>query len=202
MKRKKYQVIFVLAADVEKKEGQNSYFFPEIDKKGLSMLGELRLKAAAKLFHDKAAERLVMVGGPQKIISGKSEEEIQKVKIMRERLVSYYKVEPKWIDEKQSEASTIGNAVAIKEYLSEHEIRPKSCAFLTNFFHIPRTFKIFADECDLYLNPIAAEAILFGIEEERKKILKIYSSPAMYARLGCELNGLLDWENGTYEKRK
>jgi len=197
MERKEYQAIFVLAADIEKTDS-GEFKFIEKDNKNRALHGELRFKAAERLFQDGRVQRLVMIGGPQK---GGTANGVQKVEIMKRYLIEKYNIPPAVIDTKISESSTAGNAIAIYEYFSTHpDFHPRGCAFLTNFYHIPRAIRIF-NEYGLMLRSIAAESILFEGQEEQKDILEKYRQEAMINRIESEINGLKDWEQGTYGEK-
>ncbi len=156
----------------------------------MALGGELRIKAAAEVFKLGVVEKIVCVGGN---IKGSN---IPKGKVMRNYLIRYHRLPKEKVEFYLSEPHTQGNTNIINNYIKKQKISPGECAFLTNFYHIPRAIKDFQKQ-RISIAPIPAESVL--IAEERKKIEKFYSSKSMLKRVISEIKGIWDKERGVYK---
>ncbi len=186
---KKYDYLITLAGEIIK-EGNNFLMPDNFD--GLAQGGKMRLDAAIKMFEDKMAGNIIVVGGK---VRGSDD---KKVDVMAEYL--FRKGIPKEkIIKLYSETNTRGNAIAIKYYLKKEKLFTKKIGLLTNFFHLPRAIKFFVME-NLCPEPIVAESILlehpdYGLQ----KIHQFYINTKMLERLNQELEGISALEKGEYQ---
>lgn len=193
MGKRHYKIVFVLAAAV-KKDSDGNFVLAERDKSG-PLLGEWRLKAVQKILEEKMADKIVIVGYKEKI----GEEGVWRCEVMRDILMEKYNIKPELVYAlQQKENATTGNVRAIIEYLKENEISSRECAFLTNFYHIPRAIVEFDNE-NFFLRPLIAE--LFFVPEQSNVIQNDYGKTefAFFDRLIKEMNGIKDWEFGTHK---
>lgn len=173
----KFDKVFVHTAEMALIEGRYE-FLPE-DKHGCFLHGEIRVKAI-EIFQEKVKE-IIVVGGP-------TEDGVSKAKLMADRIGR--KAIPL-----ESIRSTRGNIEAIKNYLGGDNGRN---GFLTNFYHIPRTLRLVAEN-GLNLIPICAEAVLLTDNPRwANKIKEWYHHPSMLKRVLREIQGLSFLEDGKY----
>lgn len=190
-KKMHYKIVFMLGAAIVKENGK--FVLAKSDAGG-PLLSEWRLMAAKKILKEKIADKIVIVSWKE-IIDG---EEIWRCEVMKDILTNKYKINSRLVDAiRQSEGKTIGNAIAISQYLRKKRIRLCECAFLTNFYHIPRTIIEF-NNIDLSLRPLAAES--FFVSDEAS-IRKDYGQTefTFFDRLIKEMRGMKDWEFGTHK---
>lgn len=191
-KNKHYKRVFILGADVEKDHNGN-YVMAENDKKGYPLLSEWRLMAAKRLWEERMVDKFVIVSYFQLI----EEKEIWRCDVMKNILKDKYGIPENVIEvRKQSEKATIGNGIEIKRYLFDWSIKKEECAFLTNFYHIPRAVVLF-HEINLFLRPLAAESFFIG---EELKIREDYGKTKFdfFDTLISELRGMKAKEFGSY----
>lgn len=183
MNKNHYKVVFVLGADVDK-DKNDKYILAEEDSGG-PLLSEWRLLAVKKLYEEKMVDEFVIVSYFQCF----DNEKVWRCEVMKNILIENYQIPEKIIKiRKQSEKASVGNGIEIKRFLSDYSIKKEDCAFLTNFYHIPRTTALF-QKIDLFLRPIAAES--FFVDKEMD-IRKDYGQTKLtfYDRLIKELTGM------------
>jgi hypothetical protein len=188
MSKKHYKIVFVLGVDVTK-DGNGNFILAEKDEGG-PLLSEWRLKAVQKLWEEKIVDRFVIVSYKQEELG-----EIWRSEVMKKILIEKYKLPEDIIEtRRQSEKATRGNAIEIKRYLFDYSIKSNECAFLTNFYHIPRTVVIF-QELNLFLRPLAAESFFVSNESD---IRKDYGQTefSFFDRLIKEMKGMKKEESG------
>jgi len=180
-KKNHYKVVFILGAAIEK-DANGNFVMAKSDIGG-PLLGEWRLRAAQKLWKMEMVDKFVIVSHIQKNLN------VWRCEVMRDILVKKYEMDPSvLVARRQKEDSTDGNAKEILEYLEEKSVKMEDCAFLTNFYHIPRAC-IILQEKNLILKPIAAES--FFVDEE-VEIRKDYGQIELtfFDRLIKELKGM------------
>lgn len=171
-----YDQVFVLAAEMVR-QGEEWTFLSQ-DRHGF-LHGEVRIEAVNMLLRQGMVEELIVVGGPTK-------DEVSKVDLMAEL------IEGK-VTRLESIASTGGNVGAIKRH-----VRGENNGILTQFYHLPRTWRLLAEN-GLSLVPICAEAVLLADNPNRiEEIRRWYSDEAMVLRMIMEITGLSDLEAGRY----
>ena len=79
--------------------------------------------------------------------------------------------------------------------MDQNSLNPTDCAFMTNFYHIPRAL-IDADAAGLVIRTIAAESFFVEDEEALKKDY-LDLSP----RFLSEIKGMRDKELGNYQSK-
>jgi hypothetical protein len=177
-KKMKFDKVFVHTAEMALIEGRYE-FLPE-DKHGF-LHGEIRVEAIKILRKQEKVKEIIVVGGP-------TEDGASKAKLMADRIGG--KVIPL-----ESIRSTRGNIESIKNYLKGNNGRN---GFLTNFYHIPRTLRLVAEN-GLDLIPICAEAVLLADNPcWINKIKEWYQHSSMLKRIVSEIQGLSFLEDGKY----
>lgn len=193
-KPKHYKRVFLLSAKIKK--GINGGFVLAEADKGGPFVSKWRLQAAKKILDLAITDRLVIVGAKEDDIA---DQEVWRPEVMRGLLVEHYGVSADAIEvRKQAVKGTRGNVIEIQGYLAENKLVAGECAFLTNFYHIPRAATFFL-EYGLALRPIAAECFL--VDEEAEAIKKDYgmNNSEFSVRLVKELKGLRAFEFGEYD---
>jgi len=175
---------------------------------------EFRLKAAQKLYQDRACSNFIIVGGNVDTrINGElktynyNNQSVPKAKVIKSRLVEKYMIPESCITSLESIPSTEGNAIKVLQHLSEKNIQTlDKVGLLTNFYHLARAIRMFVDVSNLRLVPIAAEGVIY--DEEFESIKDFYKSEG-FSRLlndirNCksEIKGMGDREKGLYTGRK
>lgn len=185
-----YKIVFVLGADVEK-DSKGNLVLAKVDKSNLPLYSEWRLRAVQWLWQKKLADKCVIVGGKEGRYPA---ENILRPQVMKDLLIDTCGVPESLLVAQESEPNTTGNMVAIECYLKENAIDAKECAFLTNFYHIPRAL-VYLHDIGLFLRPLAAES--FFIEKE-PEIRRDYGQAEFdfHDRLIAELKGMLSKEVG------
>lgn len=166
----------------------------EIDKQGnlLYVGGRLRLDAAVLLSEKDMFDHIVVVGGS-----------VTKVQAMRRyMLASGCK---KKVAMLVSDADTTGNLWAIRIAIEKrigifHNGTCPTLHILTSAFHQHRALRFAADILPTYrIVPLVAEAFIGSASEQQE----IMTDPqyGYTARMLSEVQGLRDWESGTYRKQ-
>lgn len=199
--KKYYQVVFVLGSEIERREPEQKWVPAEVDKRGRALGGEWRVRAAAQLIQEQQTNKIVFVGGAAVKETGNPDTDLLRPTVMRDCLINDYQVVPEKVYSEKTPPSTAGNVLGVYHYIARHpELHVEGCAFLTNFYHIPRAMRFF-QHYGLNLKPIIAESLFAKNPEELKKIKEFYVSSEMWERIQSELEGAYDWEVGNYTIR-
>jgi len=175
-----YKHVFLLAADVTKVA--DSYQLATEDRNGV-LLADWRLKACKKLVDQNLAEKIVVVGWHDE-----EDEVISRSTVIRDLLIGEYGLNPQVLEViEQKEDGTFGNIRAIVKYMTEENLSAEDCAFLTNFYHVPRAVRLFANEHASLITPLVAESF---VPEEFTNIKNAYLSESFSKRLESELKKL------------
>ncbi len=189
-----YHIVIVLCPS-ESRTLENKYAFYEIenDKREREKLiyigGQIRMQAAVDLA-SQIKEAYVVVGGSRPKVDdmkGYLEQELGNKTPPIIRIVS--------------KSDTTGNLMAIYKCRRKYKnffSKKKKVGILTNFYHLPRAMRFVASRfTDINFIPIAAEAV----------ISRYHPTYALYTqefllRIAKEIDGLRDFENGSYKKQK
>jgi hypothetical protein len=133
-------------------------------------------------------------------------ERIKKADFMKDILQSKYKIPSGSLNPIESASNTEGNAMRVKQYLSEkNESYINKIGLLTNFYHLPRAIKMFIDIAHLRLIPICAESIIY--EDDFDNICHFYHHEG-FSRIindskkcDSEIKGISAQEYGSYRSR-
>lgn len=207
---REYSTVIVLPPKiVESKEGRLNY------KEGIFEFRysikndpyEFRYKAVSKLFHSGVVERFILPGGPVRKENNDqlASEGVEPLSphIMKYTLVSKYGVAPDVLRVVSSAPHTIGNITAAYEELKNRDsVYLAKVGVLTNFYHLARALRLFAEHTAIRPIPICAESFLLSDEFERERVKKFYiESGLSYILENQELQGFLDIERGMYAPR-
>ena len=167
-----YSAIIVLPPNiVESKEGRLNY------KEGIFEFRyimkndpyEFRYKAISKLFHSGAVERFILPGSAvrKENNEGLASEGVEPLTphIMKYTLTSKYGVAPDVLRVVSSAPHTMGNIIAAYEELKNRDsLYLAKVGVLTNFYHLPRALRLFAEHTVLRPIPLCAESFLLSDE--------------------------------------
>jgi len=193
--KSKYDIIIVLNAS---ERNQKTRLFDEYDK-GLYLGGQTRMEAAAEICKNNMDSKIIVVGGLKD--NPESIDDSKKTKDMEEYLLENVGKQIN-IQRINSLPCTKHNFIAIFIHWSANQIdlTEKKVAILTNYYHLPRTFKFLSNAIIDYgikgspiFIPIAAESIINKSEIYESK------STEFLKRLQGEVKGLSDLEKGEYK---
>lgn len=190
-----YKVVFVLGAAVERNKS-DEFVIATLDR-GLPQLAEWRIDAAKRLYKLGMVDKFITVGGEEKTLTG---EKIYRPEVMRNLMTCGQGSIPRNKVEFLHDdiGSTRGNIKEINNYIRSFHLTEQDCAFLTNYYHIPRSM-LFFEEAGMLLRPLAAESFLLGRVQEILAGYEYISGSGFVARLVSELSGMYDLEMGRYK---
>lgn len=196
----KYNTIIMLAMGIELSENGKYDFEKDGLKIKYNITGdpEFRFKAAKKLYASET-KKFILVGG-----SVKNAEAISKPDVMEDLLVKKYGIPKSCMVKLVSEANTAGNAKAVKEYIIKNKIDDDP-GLLTNYYHMVRALRDFADIREKRFIPIVAEGQIY--DECFDEIRKFYETNTIGLKKiigeskdqSSEIKGLHDIESEKYK---
>jgi hypothetical protein len=190
---------FGLAFNVEKAPEHPGGFLPARFDFGArkELYGDLRLNGFAALLRTGFAKRLIIVGGDEAAYKDETPS-INQGWAIREMLICGFDIDPARVEAVESKSDTSGNIAAIAAKMKDDGLDARSCAVVSNLYHLPRAaMDLAAAGLPMPLYP-AESFILLEDERHRDALIERLEEGRLGGRVAQEALGIADKLRGTY----